>query len=48
MVRLGFFPTPMPQPGIQTHVRSVAPLFRVLNPGQFTNCGTEADARMQA
>ena len=48
MVQLEFFLTPMPQPGIQTHVRSVAPLFRDLNPGQFTNYGTVAAARRQA
>ena len=38
----------MTQPGIKTHVSSVAPLFRDFNSGRFTNCGTVADARRQA
>ena len=44
MAQQGFFPYSYAPTGIWTDVSSVAPLFRDLNPGRFTDWATEAAA----
>ena len=44
MERLGFFPTSYAVTGNQTHISSVAPLLRDLNPGCFSNWATATRA----